>query len=87
MASPVGPETAASSGAPSTVAFCTISKLARLVTTTNPVLGSVSRRSRAPTSLSSALCRPTSSLTTSIVPFNVAHPAAWIAPAAALSVW
>ena len=31
-----GPEIAASSGAPSTVAFCTISKLARLVTTTNP---------------------------------------------------
>ena len=27
------------SGAPSTVVFCTISKLARLVTTTNPLAG------------------------------------------------
>ena len=35
-ASAVGPEIAARSGAPRTQVFCTISKLARLVTTTKP---------------------------------------------------
>ena len=74
-------------GAPRTVVFCTISKLARLVTITKPVLGSVPALSRAPMSLSRALCRPTSSRTSCTAPSSPAQAAACTAPAAALSDW
>src|SRR3954454_18296155 len=63
---------AAMRGAARTVVFCTISKLARLVTITKPLLGSVPALSRAPMSLSRALCRPTSSRTGCTAPSTLA---------------
>ncbi len=58
-----GPRNGREQGTPNTAAFCTSSKLARLVTTRNPVDASVPARAIAPSTLSSALCRPTSSRT------------------------
>ena len=51
----MGAETAASSPAPAIAVFCTISKLARLVTNTQPADGLSWANAMAPTSLSNAL--------------------------------
>jgi hypothetical protein len=51
----------AASPAPRATDFCTISKLARLVTSTNPWVTATLCRTSVPTNLSRALCRPTSS--------------------------
>ena len=54
-------EIATSTGIRAAAAFCTISTLQRLVMTAKPFDGSTPFHAMAPISLSSALCRPTSS--------------------------
>ena len=80
-ANDVGAPTATTAGMPTTLAFWMISKLARALTTsTCPASGSAPTRAAAPTTLSTALCRPTSSRTCSRSPDAVARPAAWTPP-------
>jgi hypothetical protein len=65
-ASDDGAGTAASTGIPAITAFCTSSKDARpLTSSTQPASGSLPSRSAQPTTLSTALCLPTSSRTAS----------------------
>ena len=76
-ASDDGADTAASTGTPAITAFCTSSNDARPETiSTQPRAGTRSCCSAQPSTLSTALCRPTSSRTTSGVPAAVKSPAA-----------
>jgi hypothetical protein len=59
----VGAETATIIGAPMQAVFWTISIETRLLNTRKPSCAAVPVRAKAPASLSSALCRPTSSRT------------------------
>ncbi|MNI59915.1 hypothetical protein D3C73_1151000 [compost metagenome] len=52
-----------------------------------PALVDIERRAREPISLSSALCRPTSSRTCRMRPSGSAQAAAWVEPAAAFIGW
>ncbi len=83
----VGAEMAASTAIPARAVFCTISKLARLVTTTKPLSAGTPSCATAPISLSSALWRPTSSRTVRSTPSRSAQPAAWTAPVARCRCW
>lgn len=75
IASDVGAETETSAGAPKIAAFSTISKEQRLVVSMKPSAAPIPARRHAPIVLSSALCRPTSSRTTSRSP-RLSHQAA-----------
>ena len=76
-ASEEGADTAASTGTPIMTAFCASSNEARpLTSSTWPANGSRSARSAQPATLSTALCLPTSSRSTSRVPSGVNRPAA-----------
>src|SRR5450830_401798 len=90
-ASSVTPDTAANKGTPAAAAFCAISWLARLVTTMKPLAAWACSgwpgRNRAPMSLSSALCRPTSSQARCNCPEASHQPAAWVAPVALSRGW
>ncbi len=77
MASAVGADAEAIVENPATIAFCTISNEHRLVRRQNPPAELKAPRSPAPMSLSSVLCRPTSSRTATIEPSSLAHAAAW----------
>ena len=81
-ASDDGADTAASTGMPAIIAFWASSKLARLDTiSTVPVSGSRFSFSAQPITLSTALCRPTSSRSTSISPVAPSNSAAaWSPP-------
>ncbi len=73
---------------PATAAFWTSSKLARPETRTmRSFSGSSPARKRPPMSLSSALWRPTSSLTSSSSPAASKRPAAWMPPVAVNTSW
>ena len=73
----LGADTAASTGMPAIHAFWVSSKLARPETSSTwPVSGSRRSRAAQPTTLSTALCRPTSSRTTTGSPWAVNRPAA-----------
>ena len=75
----------ASTGMPAIIAFCAISTEQRLVITHTPSANDSPALSPAPISLSSALCRPTSSRASSTAPSAVAQPAACTAPVARFS--
>src|SRR6202167_4560369 len=75
-ASDVGADTETSVPAPKIAALATISNEQRLVMTKNPLSGAMALRASAPIVLSSALCRPTSSRTTTIAPSRPRHAAA-----------
>src|SRR6266851_1077177 len=76
-ASEEGADTAASTGTPIMIAFCASSNEARpLTSSTWPDSGSRPERSAQPATLSTALCRPTSSRSASSVPSGVNRPAA-----------
>ena len=70
---------------PALAHFCTISKLARLVTRMAPSRRPV--RHKCPTSLSSAIWRPTSSRMARILPSPSRCTAAWVAPVRWPSSW
>ena len=79
-----GAPTAANTGTPATAAFCTSSNPARPLThSTFPPSGNSPRISAAPSSLSTALCRPTSSRAAINSPDAVNSPAACKPPHAA----
>lgn len=82
----VGADTAASSDTPAMAVFCTISKLARLVTAMKPADASTPLDASAPISLSRALWRPTSSRKHITSPSAVHQAAACTAPVACCSV-
>src|SRR6476469_598135 len=76
-----GAETAARQGIPAMIAFWVSSNDARPDTTsTHPTPGTRPLCSAHPTTLSTALCRPTSSRTVSSSPSAVKRPAAWSPP-------
>ena len=80
-ASDDGAETAASTGMPAIAAFWVSSKLARPLTiSTCPDSGSRPARTPSPTTLSTALCRPTSSRRATSSPSAVNSPAACSPP-------
>ena len=72
---------------PAWAAWRTRSWLTRLVTAAKPLAGSMPARAIAPTSLSSALRRPTSSRTSSSSPAGEIQAAAWLAPVDFQSPW
>ena len=83
-----GAETAAMIGTPATAAFWTISKLTRPLTMTiRSWSGICFARTCDPTSLSSALCRPTSSRSARSSPFGVNSPDAWRPPVSSNAFW
>jgi hypothetical protein len=87
-ASDDGAETAASTGTPAIAAFCTSSNDARPETiSTWPAAGTRPCSSAQPSTLSTALCRPTSSRTTSGEPSAVNSPAACRPPVESNSRW
>ena len=87
-ASAVGALTATSEPKPAAQAFCTISTEARPLTNSpRPVAGSSPASSIAPTTLSTALWRPTSSRVSSTVPSRSKAAAAWTAPVLANRPW
>jgi hypothetical protein len=76
----VGAETATTIGAPQTAAFWIISTETRLVSRMAPESAGTWPRARAPTSLASALCRPTSSRRATIPLSGVQNAAALDCP-------
>ncbi len=87
-ASEDGAETAASIGIPAITAFCTSSKDARPLTIrTVPRSGSSPERRACPTTLSTALCRPTSSRRHSSSPSAEKSPAACSPPVLSKTRW
>ncbi|OLT04209.1 hypothetical protein BJF90_24060 [Pseudonocardia sp. CNS-004] len=80
-ASEDGADTAASTGTPAITAFCASSNDARPDTTSTPPFAGIPRcMSAQPSTLSTALCRPTSSRTTIGSPAAVKSPAACSPP-------
>jgi hypothetical protein len=87
-ASVLGADTAASSGIPAIQAFWVSSKLARPETSSTwPVSGNRPSRSAQPITLSTALCRPTSSRSTSRSPAAENRPAACRPPVRSKVRW
>ncbi len=87
-ASEDGADTAASSGTPIMIAFCASSNEARPLTSRMwPASGRRPERSAHPATLSTALCRPTSSRSTSSVPSAVNRPAACSPPVLRNTRW
>ena len=83
-----GADTAQRKAMPAIAAFCTISKLARPLTSSSfPWSGSSPASAIAPTSLSSALCRPTSSRSAMSCPSPVKSAAAWSPPVDEKTAW
>src|ERR1700760_4876766 len=87
-ASDDGADTAASTGTPIMIAFCASSNEARpLTSSTWPASGSRPLRSAQPATLSTALCLPTSSRSTSSVPSGPNRPAACSPPVRLNTRW
>ena len=87
-ASDDGADTAASTGMPAIAAFCVSSKLARPLTiSTCPASGSRPWRTPSPITLSTALCRPTSSRRATSSPSTVNSPAACSPPVLSNTCW
>ena len=83
-----GAEAADSTGMPAIHAFCTSSNDVRPLTCSSvPASGSRPSASAQPTTLSTALCRPTSSRTQSTSPAAVNSPAACSPPVRSKTAW